>query len=79
MGFFRDAAFAAAGYGLHELMDGDGKQNGLPNKTLEDIIDDYAHAHDVWGRDERFYRHLKSIIKKYHDPYASEDDEVELY
>ena len=78
MGFFRDAAFAAAGYGLHELMD-DGKQNGLPNKTLEDIIDDYAHAHDIWGRDERFYRHLKSIIKKYHDPYASEDDEVELY
>jgi hypothetical protein len=46
---------------------------------LEDILDEYAHAHDIWGRDERFYRYLKSIIKKYHDPYASEEDEVELY
>lgn len=69
MGFWRDAAFAAAGYGIHELIDHKKKKSQL-EKTLEEIIDDYAHAHDIWGYDERFYQQLLKIIDKYHDPYA---------
>lgn len=69
MGFWRDAAFTAAGYGIHELVDRK-KEKSAPTKTLEDIIDDYAHAHDIWGRDEQFYQQLLKIIDKYHDPYA---------
>ena len=69
MGFWRDAAFTAAGYGIHELVDRQ-KEKSAPAKTLEDIIDDYAHAHDIWGRDEHFYQQLLKIIDKYHDPYA---------
>jgi len=46
------------------------KEKSAPTKTLEDIIDDYAHAHDIWGRDEHFYQQLLKIIDKYHDPYA---------
>ena len=70
MGFWRDAAFTAAGYGLHELVNNKKKRAIVPAKTLEDIIDDYAHAHDIWGRDEYFYQRLLKIIEKYHDPYA---------
>ena len=69
MSFWRDAAFAAAGYGIHELVDSK-KEKSAPSKTLEDIIDDYAHAHDIWGRDEHFYQQLLKIIDKYHNPYA---------
>ena len=69
MSFWRDAAFTAAGYGLHELVDRK-QEKSVPTKTLEDIIDDYAHAHDIWGRDEHFYQQLLKIIDKYHDPYA---------
>lgn len=69
MGFWRDAAFTAAGYVIHELVDRK-KEKSAPTKTLEDIIDDYAHAHDIWGRDEHFYQQLLKIIDKYHDPYA---------
>lgn len=69
MSFWRDAAFTVAGYGLHELVDRK-KEKSVPTKTLEDIIDDYAHAHDIWGRDEHFYQQLLKIIDKYHDPYA---------
>ena len=69
MSFWRDAVFTAAGYGIHELVDRK-KEKAQPEKTLEDIIDDYAHAHNIWGRDEHFYQHLLKIIDKYHDPYA---------
>lgn len=69
MSFLKNAALVAAGYGLHELMDGRSEKNTLP-MTLEDIIDEYAHAHDIWGRDEHFYQQLLEIIEKYHDPYA---------
>ncbi len=75
MGFWRDIAFTAAGYGLHELVNSKQKEKeaqvpDFPRKTLEDVIDDYAHEHDIWGRDERFYQYLLKIIDKYHDPYA---------
>ena len=75
MGFWRDVAFTAAGYGIHELVDRK-KEQSQPKKTLEDVIDDYAHAHDIWGRDEHFYRQLLKIIEKYHDPY-DKDYEME--
>lgn len=71
MGFFNNAAYTAIGYGLHELLDSKTKKEQIPpHKTLEDIIDDYAHAHDIWGRDEHFYQVLLQIADKFHDPYA---------
>ena len=72
MGFLKNTAYVAAGYGLSELLH-EGKQEQkeeFPQKSLEDIVDEYAHAHDVWGRDERFYQTLLMIAEKYHDPYA---------
>lgn len=69
MSFLKNAALVAAGYGIHELVDVKNEKN-TPSMTLEDIIDEYAHAHDIWGRDEHFYQQLLKIIEKYHDPYA---------
>ena len=69
MSFLKNAALVAAGYGIHELVDRKDEKN-TSSMTLEDIIDDYAHAHDIWGRDEHFYQQLLRIIEKYHDPYA---------
>ena len=71
MGLLRDAAFAAAGYGLHELVNNKKKEKFVPEKSLADIIDEYAQAHNIWGRDERFYQQLLNIISKYHDPYEN--------
>ena len=70
MGFLKDAALVATGYGLSELNHRKGKMVSENGKSLEDIIDDYAHAHDIWGRDAHFYQQLLRIIDKYHDPYA---------
>lgn len=70
MGFWKNAALVATGYGLSELNHRKGKTVTENGKSLEDIIDEYAHAHDIWGRDEQFYQHLLKIIDKYHDPYA---------
>lgn len=71
MGFWKNAALVATGYGLSELNHSK-RKNTAPEKmkSLEDIIDDYAHAHDIWGRDEHFYQILLKIADKYHDPYA---------
>ena len=69
MSFLKNATLIAAGYGIHELVDRKDEKN-TSSMTLEDIIDEYAHAHDIWGRDEHFYQQLLKIIEKYHDPYA---------
>ena len=75
MGFWKNAALVAAGYGLSELSHGGKEKDDSENKqTLEDIILEYAHAHDIWGRDEHFYRTLLKIADQFHDPYAIGDD-----
>ena len=38
--------------------------------NLEDLIMDYAHKHDVWGRDQYFYEKLIKIAENFRDPYA---------
>ena len=72
MGFLRDVAFTAAGYGIssliHDRNTNKCSSNGYDN--LEDLILDYAHKHDIWGRDENFYQKLIKIADQFHDPYA---------
>ena len=71
MSFLKNAALVATGYGLSELNHSHrNKKEQEQHMSLEDIIDDYAHAHDIWGRDEHFYQFLLKIADKYHDPYA---------
>lgn len=71
MSFLKNAALVATGYGLSELSHHQKKKKVQEqHKTLEDIIDEYAHDHDIWGRDEHFYQILLKIADKYHDPYA---------
>lgn len=71
MGFLRDAAFAAAGYGLNSLMHSE-ERNNTPNynDSLKDIIDEYAHRHDIWGYNNDLYHRLLEIAERYHDPYS---------
>ena len=71
MSLLRDAAFAAAGYGLNSLMhSGDKKNTGYQYDNLEDLILEYAHRHDIWGRDQNFYNRLIKIAEQFRDPYA---------
>ena len=74
MGFFRDAAFTAAGYGLHELLNGKKEKQVERKKSLEEVIDDYAHEHEIWGTNELLYQALLKIAEKYHDPDVTPDD-----
>lgn len=72
MSFLRDAAFAAAGYGLNSLVHS-GDRNKCSSKSydnLEELILDYAHRHDIWGRDQNFYNKLMNIAEQFRDPYA---------
>ena len=77
MGFLRDAAFAAIGYGVSELVHDSkskpGKTAPAASDRIEDIVDDYARRHDVFGYNNDFYRRLMRIAEKYHDVYH--DDE----
>jgi hypothetical protein len=72
MSFLRDAAFTAVGYGLNSFVHRGERKRCQSNgyDSLEDIILDYAHRHDIWGRDENFYQKLIKIADQFHDPYA---------
>lgn len=70
MGFMKDTALVAAGYGLSELVNERKNKHELHNdESLEDVIDKWAHTHNIWGRDTRFYKQLLAIADKYYDPY----------
>ena len=69
MSFLRDIAFAAAGYGASELINSK-KDKVQEDKNLEELILDYAHKHDVWGRNQDFYNKLLKIADQFYDPYA---------
>ena len=74
MSFLRDAAFTAIGYGLNSLVHSNERKNSS-NKydNLEDLILDYAHKHDVYGRDQDFYRKLMRVAEQFKDPYSSNE------
>lgn len=57
----------AVGYGL-----GRGHEKGQAAKLdqpLSCFIEEYARAHGVYSRDNRFYRELLQIAEQFHDPY----------
>ena len=71
MSLLRHAAFAAAGYGLNSLIHSNDKKNtSYQYDNLEDLILEYAHRHDIWGRDQNFYNRLIKIAEQFRDPYA---------
>lgn len=80
MGLFRDAAFAALGYGIagaresnvvKDAINRATEKRGLnPDPPLRSIIDDYARAHGVYGRDNHFYKDLLQIAESYRDPFG---------
>ena len=69
MGFLRDAAFTALGYGINSLVHNNDR-NSYSSDNLEELILDYAHRHDVYGRDQDFYNKLIKIAEEFRDPYA---------
>lgn len=74
MSFLRDAAFTAIGYGLNSLVHSDERKNSSSKyDNLEDLILDYAHKHDVYGRDQEFYHKLMRIAEQFKDPYARDE------
>lgn len=71
MGFLRDAAFAAMGYGINSLVHSNERKNDSRSyDNLEDLILDYAHRHDIYGRDHEFYKKIMAIAEQFRDPYA---------
>ena len=48
----------------------DKKNTGYQYDNLEDLILEYAHRHDIWGRDQNFYNRLIKIAEQFRDPYA---------
>ena len=74
MGLFRDLVIGtiggAIGYNLGEKSATEKKTKGLnSDPPLSCIIEDYARAHGVCGRDNNFCRELIRIAESYHDPY----------
>lgn len=74
MGLFRDLVIGtiggAIGYNLGEKSATEKKTKGLnSDPPLSCIIEDYARAHGVFGRDNNFCRELIRIAETYHDPY----------
>lgn len=71
MGFFRDltmgAIGGAVGYGLGEKHERDNAAK--LDQPLSCFIEEYARAHGVYSRDNRFYRELLKIAEQYRDPY----------
>lgn len=61
----------AIGYTLGEKAGNDISTNGLnSDPPLSCIIEDYARAHGIYGRDNNFCRELIRIAETYHDPYS---------
>ena len=76
--FLEDAMCVAAGYAIKGIVDNRREKNSeisTPiSDNLEDIVHDYAHRHDIWGRDMNMYRRLTELAKEFYDPYAIEED-----
>ena len=71
MSLLRDVAFTAIGYGLNSFINDNYNSNC---DDIEELILDYAHKHDIWGRDQNFYNRLINIAKQFRDPYEREHD-----
>ena len=72
MSLFRDLTMGtiggAVGYGMGTKQE-KGKVAKL-DQPLSSFIEEYARAHGVYNRDNRFYRELLSAAEQYHDPYS---------
>ena len=72
MSLFRDltigAIGGAVGYGLGESHE---RKTNLArlDQPLSCLIEEYARAHNIFGRDNSFYRELIKIAEYYRDPY----------
>ena len=76
--FLEDAACAALGYGVASLVNNKKKTGPDAIKAaieandhipLSCIVEDFARVHNIYGRDNNFYRQLLEIAEQYHDPY----------
>lgn len=71
MGLLRDltigAIGGAVGYGIGEKKEREG--SAKIDQPLSCFIEEYARAHGVYSRDNRFYRELLHVAEQYHDPY----------
>ena len=72
MSLFRDLTIGAiggvVGYGM-----GDSHERKNPSARLDQplasLIEEYARAHNIFGRDNTFHRELLKIAEYYRDPY----------
>ena len=71
MGLIDNLISGAIGYGIseasksHPVRDLIDNRLGAKHRSIEDIIDDYAHSLDIYTFDNDFARELHRIAKKY--------------
>ncbi|MBO4874137.1 MAG: hypothetical protein J5542_02335 [Bacteroidales bacterium] len=74
MDFLRDLGLMAAGYAISGLSESnavaDLVDSKFGNKSLEEVIDKWAHDHNIYMRNDDLYCELLRIAEKYRDPYV---------
>jgi hypothetical protein len=73
MDFLKDCALVGLGYVASSFVNDrkeKKKYDSISYDNLEDLIVDYAHRHDIYGRDQNFYNAIMRVAEQFRDPYA---------
>lgn len=71
MSLFRDLTMGAIGGAVGYSIGSKKEKETICklDQPLSGFIEEYARAHGVYNRDNRFYRELLTVAEQYHDPY----------